>query len=152
MNKLKTLLPGILIGLAIAAVGIYAWNYAEDVATKKMTEKFLKGYEQAEDKAVFTRNYDFGGTGVSVGVSTSSANEDSDRCRGIIKSMMEVNRMRDYVFESIYYRFRSGEFNLDQYHLELLNNRDLNILSRETNGLNYEYSTNCMGEGDNLDY
>jgi hypothetical protein len=75
MNKIKTLLPGILVGILIAVLGMFAWNYAEDVATKKMAEKFLSGLEQAEDKVAFVVEFANNNGGVMVFPSTSQADE-----------------------------------------------------------------------------
>lgn len=75
MNKLKSLLPGILIGIVLTAGSITAWNYAEDVATQKMAEKFLSGYQQAEDKVAFVAEFANNNGGVTVFPSTSQADE-----------------------------------------------------------------------------
>jgi hypothetical protein len=73
MNKLKVLLPGILIGVLITVASMFAWNYAEDVATKKMAEKFLSGHQQAEDKVAFAEEFATDKGGLSVSISTSDA-------------------------------------------------------------------------------
>lgn len=95
MNKLKRLLPGIVIGIVIALVGVVVWDNIQSSISQKRAVAFIEDFGAAKDKQAFVKNYDFGNRG-GVSISNSSADEGSDidlECKRFFKMAEAVDGM-----------------------------------------------------------
>jgi hypothetical protein len=79
MNKFKSLLPGALIGVLLVLAVQYGMESYKNKQTISEGAVFMEGYDKAADKIAFTEEFAKNTDGVSVSVSTSSADEGCGR-------------------------------------------------------------------------